>query len=92
MFKRLISLFLVISVPFILSANTISLSTDSHPMSGNSIEEEFDDDDLLIVLIAGALIVTGAIVIGPSIFEDGGLLGPVKYWEAQINLLFGITL
>ena len=96
MCKRLIALFLLLTTPFILSATGINLSTDSHPMSGGYsdgyIEEEFDDDELLILLVAGVVIATGVIVLGPTIIEDGGLLGPPKYWEAKINLLFGITL
>ena len=92
MCKRLIALFLMLTTPLILSAGNIDLSTDSHPMSGGYIEEEFDDDDLLILLVAGVIIATGAIVLGPTILEDGGLLGPPKYWETKINLLFGITL
>ena len=96
MCKRLIALFLLLTTPFILSATGINLSTDSHPMSGGYsdgyIEEEFDDDDLLIVLAAGAILIAGAIILGPSIFEDGGLIGPPEYWEAHINLLFGVTL
>ena len=92
MCKRLIALFLLLTTPFILSAGNIDLSTDSHPMSGGYIEEEFDDDELLLLLVIVAGVVTGAIVLGPTILEDGGLLGPPKYWESHINLLFGITL
>ena len=92
MCKRLIALFLLLTTPFILSAGNIDLSTDSHPMSGGYIEEEFDDDELLLLMIIVAGVVTGAIVLGPTILEDGGLLGPPKYWESHINLLFGITL
>ena len=86
MCKRLISIFLLLIIPFNLNASgDVSLSE-------TIIEEEFDDDELLIVLVAGVIIVTGAIVLGPSILEDGGLLGPPKYWEAKIGLLFGINL
>ena len=92
MCKRLISIFLLLTTPFILSAGNIDLSTDSHPMSGGYIEEEFDDDELLLLMVIVAGVVTGAIILGPTILEDGGLLGPPKYWEAKINLLFGITL
>tara|TARA_Y100000296_G_C4943280_1_gene142563 strand:- start:84 stop:362 length:279 start_codon:yes stop_codon:yes gene_type:complete len=92
LYKRLIALFLLLTTPFILSAGSIDLSTDSHPMSGGYIEEEFDDDELFILLVAGVVIVTGAIVFGPTILEDGGLLGPPKYWETKINLLFGIVI
>ena len=92
MCKRLIALFLLLTTPFILSAGNIDLSTDSHPMSGGYIEEEFDDDELLLLMVIVAGVVTGAIILGPSILEDGGLLGPPKYWESHINLLFGITL
>ena len=92
MCKRLIALFLLLTTPFILSAGNIDLSTDSHPMSGGYIEEEFDDDELLLLMIIVAGVVTGAIVLGPTILEDGGLLGPPKYWETKINLLFGITI
>ena len=92
MCKRLIALFLLLTTPFILSAGNIDLSTDSHPMSGNSIEEEFDDDELLLLMVIVAGVVTGAIILGPTILEDGGLLGPPKYWETKINLLFGITI
>ena len=92
MCKKLIALFLLLTTPFILSAGNIDLSTDSHPMSGGYIEEEFDDDELLLLMVIVAGVVTGAIILGPTILEDGGLLGPPKYWEAKINLLFGITL
>ena len=92
MCKRLIALFLLLTTPFILSAGNIDLSTDSHPMSGGYIEEEFDDDELLLLMVIVAGVVTGAIILGPSILEDGGLLGPPKYWETKINLLFGITI
>ena len=92
MCKRLIALFLLLTTPFILSAGNIDLSTDSHPMSGGYIEEEFDDDELLLLMIIVAGVVTGAIILGPTILEDGGLLGPPKYWETKINLLFGITI
>ena len=96
MCKRLIALFLLLTTPFILSATGINLSTDSHPMSGGYsdgyIEEEFDDDELLLLMVIVAGVVTGAIILGPSILEDGGLLGPPKYWETKINLLFGITI
>ena len=92
MCKRLIALFLLLTTPFILSAGNIDLSTDSHPMSGGYIEEEFDDDELLLLMVIVAGVVTGAIVLGPTILEDGGLLGPPKYWETKINLLFGITI
>ena len=92
MCKRLIALFLLLTTPFILSAGNIDLSTDSHPMSGGYIEEEFDDDELLLLMVIVAGVVTGAIILGPTILEDGGLLGPPKYWETKINLLFGITL
>ena len=92
MCKRLIALFLLLTTPFILSAGNIDLSTDSHPMSGGYIEEEFDDDELLLLMVIVAGVVTGAIILGPSILEDGGLLGPPKYWESHINLLFGITI
>ena len=92
MCKRLIALFLLLTTPFILSAGNIDLSTDSHPMSGGYIEEEFDDDELLLLMVIVAGVVTGAIILGPTILEDGGLLGPPKYWETKINLLFGITI
>ena len=92
MCKKLIALFLLLTTPFILSAGNIDLSTDSHPMSGGYIEEEFDDDELLLLMVIVAGVVTGAIVLGPTILEDGGLLGPPKYWETKINLLFGISL
>ena len=92
MCKKLIALFLLLTTPFILSAGNIDLSTDSHPMSGGYIEEEFDDDELLLLMVIVAGVVPGAIILGPTILEDGGLLGPPKYWEAKINLLFGITL
>ena len=92
MCKRLIALFLMLTTPFILSAGSIDLSTDSHPMSGGYIEEEFDDDELLLLMVIVAGVVTGAIILGPTILEDGGLLGPPKYWETKINLLFGITI
>ena len=82
----------MLTTPFILSAGNIDLSTDSHPMSGGYIEEEFDDDELLLLMIIVAGVVTGAIILGPTILEDGGLLGPPKYWESHINLLFGITI
>ena len=82
----------MLTTPFILSAGSIDLSTDSHPMSGGYIEEEFDDDELLLLMVIVAGVVTGAIVLGPTILEDGGLLGPPKYWETKINLLFGITI
>ena len=92
MCKKLIALFLLLTTPFILSAGNIDLSTDSHPMSGGYIEEEFDDDELLLLMIIVAGVVTGAIILGPTILEDGGLLGPPKYLETKINLLFGITI
>ena len=92
MCKKLIALFLLLTTPFILSAGNIDLSTDSHPMSGGYIEEEFDDDELLLLMVIVAGVVTGAIILGPTILEDGGLLGPPKYWETKINLLFGITI
>ena len=92
MCKKLIALFLLLTTPFILSAGNIDLSTDSHPMSGGYIEEEFDDDELLLLMVIVAGVVTGAIILGPTILEDGGLLGPPKYWESHINLLFGITI
>ena len=92
MCKRLIALFLLLTTPFILSAGNIDLSTDSHPMSGGYIEEEFDDDELLLLMVIVAGVVTGAIILGPTILEDGGLLGPPKYWETKINLLFGINI
>ena len=92
MCKKLIALFLLLTTPFILSAGNIDLSTDSHPMSGGYIEEEFDDDELLLLMVIVAGVVTGAIILGPTILEDGGLLGPPKNWESHINLLFGITL
>ena len=82
----------MLTTPFILSAGNIDLSTDSHPMSGGYIEEEFDDDELLLLMVIVAGVVTGAIILGPTILEDGGLLGPPKYWETKINLLFGITI
>ena len=92
MCKKLIALFLLLTTPFILSAGNIDLSTDSHPMSGGYIEEEFDDDELLLLMVIVAGVVTGAIILGPTILEDGGLLGSPKYWETKINLLFGITI
>ena len=88
MCKRLIALFLLLTTPFILSAGT-----DSQPIEYNEyIEEEFDDDELLLLMVIVAGVVTGAIILGPTILEDGGLLGPPKYWETKINLLFGITI
>ena len=93
MCKRLIALFLLLTTPFILSAGNIDLSTDSQPIEYHEyIEEEFDDDELLFLIVIVAGVVTGAIVLGPTILEDGGLLGPPKYWETKINLLFGITI
>ena len=83
----------MLTTPFILSAGSIDLSTDSQPIEYHEyIEEEFDDDELLLLMIIVAGVVTGAIILGPSILEDGGLLGPPKYWETKINLLFGITI
>ena len=88
MCKRLIALILLLTTPFILSAGTDSQPIEYHEY----VEEEFDDDELLLLMVIVAGVVTGAIILGPTILEDGGLLGPPKYWETKINLLFGITI
>ena len=84
MCKKLIALFLLLTTPFILSAGNIDLSTDSHPMSGNSIEEEFDDFDIIEIIIGLVAIVGAALLFGEDIFKDGGLLGPAKYWPHHL--------